>query len=220
MPQGHPIAGVKIFIAIAMVASLVACVSDALLLYTPDAIYHTMDFEFFMGISETRLLIGQYLGICSIPFCLMGFWWLSRGLSPWNENAPWYAFALMMVAMFLGVAYHASLPLVAIQVKNLGGIEFVSSFFLPLGNIFAALYFLLSLSFLLIILFRETLFPRWMIWFNPIWVYLIAIGFYIWLPHIGNLLIVAGFNLANLILLAGLLWANWDQESLYFPQDH
>ncbi|MEO1435106.1 MAG: DUF6796 family protein [Bacteroidota bacterium] len=219
MPQGNAVSGVKVFIAIGMFASLLGCVSDGLLLYTPDAVYHEMDFQFFTDISKIRLLIGQYLGIFSIPFCLMGFWWLTRGLRPWNENAPWYAFSMMIIAMFLGVAYHACLPLVAMQVQSLGGVEFVRAFFMPLGTTFALLYFLLSLAFLLTILFRETLFPRWLIWFNPIVTYLVCLAFYLWVPSIGNFLIVAGFNLANLILLGGILWANWDQESVYFDRE-
>jgi len=54
---------------------------------------------------------------------------------------------------------------------------------------------------MVLILSLKTRFPRWVAFFNPLFIYLLCIAAYFSLPQIGNILLIAGFNLANALFL-------------------
>jgi hypothetical protein len=113
--------------------------------------------------------------------------------------------------VLLGVVYHAAVTFIGIIIKETpNGLDIIQqyqSLFRPLEIIMGI--FLIIPTFFIIqrVLKRNTLLPKWIVLFNPVLVYGIIILLYLFIPIIGNLLIVAGFNLSNGIFLAACFYA-------------
>ncbi len=174
-----------------------------------------MDFMFLQDLPLSRMLIGQYLGVMFIPFTLLGYWWVSRALRPAGQKIPNVVFVFMVWIMFIGVAYHACIPLLAKIMQGTNPQEDLAAvrlFIEPLGTILAVGFFSLTLYFSWLILKGKTYYQKWLMAFNPIFIYVLCILLYIFIPSIGNILLVTGFNLSNAIFLMASLWAIKNNE--------
>lgn len=204
----------KLFI-VAIIASFIGCIADVLLLYHPEGNYHLGDYQFFHGISKERIIPGYYLGILFIAFELLGFWVVSKAVFPKEENKNRLFFTFVSFLFLLGIIYHAAVSYIGIFIKEVpNGLEIINqyqSLFKPLELIMGI--FLVIITFFIInrINKNKTLLPKWVLFFNPVFIYGILILFYLFIPLIGNLLIVAGFNLSNGVFLSACTYALWNK---------
>ncbi len=205
----------KTALVIAIVSTLLASVADVLLLYDASANYIDGQFLFMKDISHWRLLVGQYLGLLSIPLYVFGFYYIYKR---YEKKSPRLGKLLFWVSTFLlfpSVCYHIYCSAVAIKVKdffasgsppelwdkNLDGLRI---FFEPMAVIFVIGYVLFS-----VILFwsiwknKSDLNPR-KAFFNPLFFYVFCILMHLVWPLVGNALLVAGFNLSLCYLFVGL----------------
>lgn len=189
-------------VIIGFLAALFGCVADVLLLYSPNGGYHTFDYDFLKELPSGRVLAGHYLGILAIPFELCGLWVLSRSFKT-GQN---WIFGLFVFVITIGVAYHGSIVWVKSHLDAGGDIELVRPFFEPLGNGMVGLFLFLSSFYLFLVAKQKTNLPKGFVVLNPIVIYLLLILFYVAIPPLGNILIVAGFNICILLQIGGLWW--------------
>jgi len=196
---------------ISILAAFLGCVADVLLLYSPSGNYHLGDYQFFKEISKDRIIPGYYLGILFIAFELLGFWLVSKAVFPRNESKNRLFFAGVCFMFLLGIIYHAAVTFIGVFIKEVDdGLSIVENYqilFRPLELVMGLCLVVVTGFIVVRILQEKTLFPKWILWFNPALIYLLLIGLYILIPKIGNLLIVAGFNLSNGIFLAASAYA-------------
>lgn len=201
----------NLLLATSIIAAIIGCVADVLLLYHPDGNYHLGDYQFFLGISKERIIPGYYLGVLFIAFELIGFWLVSKAIFPKEKQKDRLFFASLCFLFLLGIVYHAAVTFIGVIIKEAdNGLEIIQqyqSLFRPLEIIMGV--FLVIPTFFIIqrILKGVTLFPKWIVFFNPVLIYGIVILLYLFIPVIGNFLIVAGFNLSNGIFLAACFYA-------------
>jgi hypothetical protein len=201
----------NLLFSISIMAACIGCIADILLLYHPDGNYHLGDYQFFLDISKGRMIPGYYLGILFIAFELLGFWLVSKAIFPKEKQKNSLFFASICFLFLLGVVYHAAVTFIGVIIKETpNGLDIINqyqSLFRPLEIIMGI--FLIIPTFFIIqrVLKGNTLLPKWIVFFNPVLVYGIIILFYLFIPIIGNLLIVAGFNLSNGIFLAACFYA-------------
>ena len=199
---------------IGIIAAFLGCVADVLLLYAPNGGYERQDYLFFEQIPQWRLTLGHYLGVLVIPLELIGFWQVYQAIKSAGNKYVIPVMLATVYVMVIGVAYHAMVSIggTVIRAKNYALLseEYFTSFFdtikfyfEPFGAILFVLFLFISAGLFYIIWFRKTLYPKWVAFFNPLFVYLAIVVMYLLFPqHIGSMLMVAGFNFSILILLS------------------
>ncbi len=201
---------------ISIVASVLASIADVMILYSPNGGYHTMDYLFLRDVPYQRLVIGHFLGILTIPAYLLGFWWVSRALAPLGKHIPGRAFGVAIFILILGVTYHASVGMIWLLANDLEhSTELLAKgriFFEPISNILIVLVMIFSTWLGAWIYQQKTMFPRWMVWFLPVFPFLLFVACYLIIPVIGNVLIPAGFNITIGIFLLASFLALKDQD--------
>lgn len=198
-PSEHKI--LRISILVAVLAGLIGCVADTLLLYSPTGGYLDGSYEFLRGISEERMLWGHYLGIVAIPFEAAGLFLMYKALAP---KSAFFAGSAVVLGIFIfipGLVYHGSVFAIweAVNTNDQAAFETMKKFNEPLGLGFAAGFFLLFASFTGLVLTGKTLFKKWVALFTPPVSYAICLLCYLLVPAIGNYLAPMGFNLSMAI---------------------
>ena len=204
----------RLFGIIGIIAALLGITADLLLLYVPNGGYENWDYQFFTQISTQRIYWGHLIGVLCIPFELVGFWQVYKALEPAGRR--WVLLFLLPVLFVTiwGVAYHAMLAGFAAYMRLQAEVtipealstqtfEHLKDTLEPLGNLLFLLFVFISGGLFYLIRYKETLYPKWVAWVNPLLIYLAAVGLYLLFPqHIGSMAVVAGFNLSIFVVLS------------------
>jgi len=181
--------------------AVLGAAADVLLLYIPGADLIDGSYGFLAEIPAKGLVWGHFLGIFAIPITLAGYRMVCHALEPMGGNVAWGVFGVVVLVFFAGVCYHSSLVFVAQALKGGQSIDNLRIYFEPLGKVLMFGFAALSLTLMVLILSLKTRYPRWVGLFNPLFIYLLFIAAYFYLPQVGNILLIAGFNLANGLFL-------------------
>ncbi len=181
--------------------AVLGAAADVLLLYIPDADLLDRSYAYLKEIPYEGLVWGHFLGIFAIPLTLAGYRMVCHALEPMGGNVAWGVFGVVVLMFFAGVCYHGSLIFVAQALKDGQSIESLRVYFEPLGAVLVFGFAALSLTLMVLILSLKTRFPRWVALFNPLFIYLLFVAAYFSIPQVGNILLLAGFNLANALFL-------------------
>lgn len=212
----------KYYGVIGMAAALLGCIGDVLLLYVPNGGYEKWDYTFFSSIAYWRLLAGHYLGVLFIPFQLVGFWQIYQAIKSAENRFVLPVMAMTLYVIIIGVAYHGMLGELGtfLQLNESSGLATeirattkaqLIAFLEPLGGVLFVLFLGISLGLWSIIRYQNTLYPRWMAWVNPLFIYVLITGVYVLFPSWGSALMVAGFNLSIFILLTCSTIVLWNK---------
>ena len=187
--------------------AVLGAAADVLLLYIPGADLLDRSYAYLAEVPYKGLIWGHFLGIFAIPLTLAGYRMVCHALEPMGENVAWGVFGLVVLMFFSGVGYHGSLIFIAQALKDGQSIENLLFYFEPLGATLLFGFAALSLTLMILILSLKTRYPRWVALFNPLFIFLFCLASYFllpkfpFLPQIGNILLLAGFNLANALFL-------------------
>lgn len=171
-------------------------------------------FGYFLDIPFWRLTVGHFLMIPFIPLYILGYWHLYEALKPGNHHLALAVlvlgiFAFVIGGIWVGSRAHLGTMLKILHEANMPQIQaqLVSSYELHMENLVQALrviVVLISAFFVWGILNGNTLYPRWMVFFNPgLLLVLIFITFFLLRP-VGRYLIPTAMNIAH----AGLFIAS------------
>ena len=205
---------------IGMAAAVLGCLGDILLLYVPDGNYEKQDYLFFQQIPQWRLTAGHFLGVLFIPLELVGFWQVYKAIEKTGKRYTVPLVLATVYVMIMGVVYHGIVGsmgtfvhLAASDLVNPAVAESTMNtlklYFEPFGFLLLILFVFISsmLSYLIWFKNEQTLYPKWMAFFNPVFTYLLIVILYLILPkNIGSALMVMGFNLSIFVLLAASTW--------------
>lgn len=195
----NPLAKAQNILLMGMIAALIGCVADVLLLYVPGIRYEADHYQFLAQISESRSLWGGYIGLFVIPLEVAVFFSLRNLLMGKDQDSVWgkilnFSILYMLV---IGLCYHMGTTLIREMVVH--GIftnDFEMKFVKPL-EIFTGLSFLaLNISWNRMVLSQEILLSKHLAWITPAFFYIIILLIYVLFPQVGSPLMVAGFNLA------------------------
>jgi len=194
----------KKFLIVSIVAALLGCISDVLLLYSASGNYHTGDLNFFDSISLNRINMGFFIGILFIPFEILGLSIIGEELYP-EKSTKRKLFQFLLEYLFiLGLIYHGIISIMGIVKKEATNanyvIELCNALHDPLVLILGIGFVLLSFCIISPVL-KGCRLPKKLLLFNPVMVYAILLVLYLLLPSIGNWTIVAGFNLSIFVFL-------------------
>ena len=196
---------IVIALYIAVISSLISCISDILLLYAPGQDYLKGDYLFFKSISTSNMMIGHYLGVIFIPLQVLAVPWLNKHLKIVSNKQKAIIAVVMLYSIIMGCVYHASCAMMGIGLSvKLPDNDIVSLY----NNLYVpfALIFIIGLGYIsyyvaLVIYKEKTNFNKALALFVPI---NIAILIYVidFLTYIDiGLFTVSSFNLSILLFL-------------------
>lgn len=206
---------------VGILAALAAAVADISLQYSPTGQYGTL-LE-FLHIPPWRLLLGHYIGIFAIPLLAAGYWQIAQALKPAGK---WFSLPFFFITAYsvaYGTAFHGlstGVELIvqarqhapaATQAALTSLLNTTFLFTRPLAIVLLVNYLIGCTWYVIAVLFRRTLLPKWMALFNPFVLSLLIVLFYYsnLLPPLGNLLFPAVLNIPHVIfftLSTILLW--------------
>lgn len=194
-------------LAFSLFAALLGCLADGLLLYHPSGGYHTGDYLFLKDLPPTRLLLGFWLGMLALPGHLPGLWATAQRLRPAvGERRAVFIAGLSALALAWGLVYHALVPSAAALLRLGQTAEAFRYTLDPAGALLACLFVPLSAGLAVLVIRGKTDLPIWTVWLTPMPTYLIWILFYLFVPAVGNYVVIMGFNLSMAIWYGLLLY--------------
>jgi hypothetical protein len=218
---------------IGILAAISATVADIALQYSPGGQYATN--LNVLTIPLWSILLGYYLGIFAIPLLAVGYWQVSQALKPAGK---WFSLPFFLITAYTtayGPAFHGSFAAMALMVQarqiSSAQTQNVLTHLLGTYGLFTTpLAVVLLLNFLIgwawyviAVVFKRTLLPKWMALFNPFLLSLAITLFYYsnLVPFLDNLLFPVVLNLPHVIfftLTTILLWNAYDQNYSVLPE--
>ena len=211
---------------VSILAALSGVAGDLALQYTSNT-EHLMSRQslYLLDVSPGRLLLGHYVGVVGILIEITGFWSVYRALQPAGER---YALPFFLVNAFgamLGAAFHATFVFVGLTLQAQARVtgtqyseftELLASFNTArIGLAIPALGAIMfcSLLFASIVVFKPTLYPRWMALCNPLIFLLLTVGLTLTVPPSAQVLAPTAINVSHLLFFICSTTAVWSSLS-------
>lgn len=196
-----------------IIAVILTIICDFILIGRPNSSYSFLKLgtESMNGLAQSRILIGTFLGIIVLPLQIAGLIPVYYGLKPAGKIKSLIVVLTAGHAAIIAVAFHISYAFIAsgwklyhaFEPRNIAASEMLKSFDLywKITIIIMAVDLTISsMLYILLIIRKDTLYPKWMALLNPIciWIYTYLIVLPIPFP-IGGFVAPAFLNLSTLI---------------------
>lgn len=198
---------------VGIIAVLLTIISDFILIGRPNSTYSFLKLgtESLNGLSPQRIFFGTFLGIIALPLQIAGLLPVYYGLKPAGKIGPLIVVLFAGHAVVVASAFHISYAFIAsgwklyhtIDSGNIAASEMLKSFDLYWKTtiiIMAVDLIFSSIFYILLIINKNTLYPKWMSLFNPAFILLYT--FIMILPisnPIGGFVAPAFLNISTLI---------------------
>jgi hypothetical protein len=166
---------------IGIIGALITVISDLVLIGKPtDALlFFKLGTESMAGLSEWRITLGTFLGVCALPFQIAGLIVVYYGLRPAGKVVSLIVVIIAAHALSMGVAFHGAYAFIGsgwrlyyqMNTHNKIVIDLISKFefyWRIIITIMLSELTTFSILFAFIILKRKTLYPKWMSILNPL----------------------------------------------------
>lgn len=164
-------------------------------------------YSFFLNISPTRIVIGNFFAVLFSPFYLVGYWHLYKMLEPSSQKLRAIIFFVGCYSFIIGAVWLGSRANLGLFVIN----EYWSPNFDYLINkykentetliqILRIAMVIISILFVYLVLFKKTRYPKWIALLNPALLLALIFVIYLILPSLGIILGSAAMNLIHFIL--------------------
>jgi hypothetical protein len=185
-----------------MVVAAITVAADELLQYLPQGYASLLPLR---DIAAWRLLSGNALGVLAIPLTAIGYWQVCQALKLSGVKRARWMFWLIAYGTALGAAAHGGIAACIVLLQQGASLTRALGYLqddvaAPFGT-FLLCYLLLSAWYCIVVLSRQTLYPRWMALLNPFLLSL-AIAFLAMsnsLPALSNALTPAWLSIPHLV---------------------
>jgi hypothetical protein len=201
---------------IGIVGAGLMVLSDLLLLYVPVPRSQYDFLEIAKRMPETRVIVGDYLGLLGTPLVLVGLYRICLVLRPagrWHSLPP---VLLLGYAYLLGAVFHHAVSMIMTSARHEvpGGVgdvltaDLVTKFLVPLGIAFLTVAAVGSAWLFITLFVARTAYSRWMAFLSPLVLVLVFRAVILVAPPIVvGALVPAGPNLAMLVFfMASAAW--------------
>jgi hypothetical protein len=167
-----------------ILVALVTVTADELSQYSPQGFASTF---YFQNITSWRLLSGYLLGVLGIPLIAIGYWQVCQALKLSGIKRTRWMFWIITYGLALGAAAHATIIIIIVMVQqgidsSLRALDILQTYVIIPFGLFFLCYLITSTWYFVVVLFRSTLYPKWMAFLNP---FLLSIV--IALLHVSNI---------------------------------
>lgn len=175
---------------------------------------------FLAGKPYPEVVAGHYLAILGIPLGIFGLWQVYRAIKPAGDWLPRFVWFLGVWGFVVGTVFHASYAFVIAGIQADAGTDALDPMLARFGAVFEPVGFLLvaamtaALAALFYtVAFRETLYPRWFAFVNPLIIQAVTAGVALAAPEAVRIfLIVTAYNLSVLTMFVVSTAVLWNAE--------
>lgn len=200
-----------------LIGSILVGIGEFLMHYNNVSYTSDIPYGFMLHVSKSNMTTGHFLMVAFVPFYFFGYWHLYHALKPGNKKLALAVLILGIYAFTIGgiwIGSRAHLGYLIHSQAISGSPELfeslVESYTFHLESLVQALrlfVFLISIFFVITILKGDTLYPKWMAFFNPILLLGIVFGLFFIFPTVGNYLVPTAMNVAHFVLFAASLFS-------------
>ena len=190
-----------------LVGALFTGIGEGLLQFSPGADYAAADYGYFAGIDANRQSLGYFLSILSAPLYLLGYWHLTRNLTPTRPRLGLFLFMLMAYAFMIANVWLGERFFLAQTVKAIAEGTATPELLVtfrqhhePLVNILRGAIAIFSSIWIWLIVKGQSNYPRWMAFFSPLLILLLIFLLYFTSPDIGGLILPTAMNTAHVFV--------------------
>lgn len=208
---------INLYGILGLIASIMVGTGEFLVHYNPEGFDSEIPYGYFLGVSESRFLVGQYLMALFIPLYIFGYVHLYLALRPGGEKLAKSVLALGIFAFVIGGIWagsraHLGMTVQALHEANVPELQqrIIASYDMLIENLVQLLrviVLLISLFFVWAIVNGKTLYPRWMAIFNPILVLILVFALFFFVKPIGQYLAPTAMNVAHFVMFSASLLA-------------
>lgn len=198
---------------VGIIAVILTITCDFVLIGRPNSTYSFLKLgtESMHGLSQWRIFLGTFLGIIVLPLQIAGLIPVYYGLRSAGKIKSLIAVIIIGHAAVIASAFHISYAFIAsgwklyhtIGSENIAALEMISSFDLYWKTtiiIMAVDIILSSILYILLIMSKNTLYPKWMALLNPASIFLYTFIMILPIPNpIGGFVAPAFLNLSTLV---------------------
>ncbi len=199
---------------IALIGSALGACGDVLLLYNPDVSYLTGDYSFMVDISPVRLVCGSFLGVLFIPLVLFGLWQVYQLIYERHPGIAKLGFGIAIYFCCIGVVVHAMFGAMGLAIKqeNFLYLNYLRLLLDTFSGLSVLLHVLVSAIFSMAIFRKPSSLPIWMVYCNPVSIYIALASTYLFFPPLGSILAPAAFNLSYFVYFGCSTWVIYRQN--------
>ncbi len=122
-------------------------------------------------IAAWRLISGSTLGVLAIPLSAIGYWQVCQALKLSGVKRTTWMFCLIAYGAALGAVGHAGIVAFLVLLQQdaslMRAFDYLELYVAVPFGMFLFCYLILSTWYCIVVLSRETLYPRWMALLNP-----------------------------------------------------
>jgi hypothetical protein len=202
-----------IFGLLGLIGAIGVGLGEFLLHYSPNGIgYNGDNFEFFNQISLSRLTLGHFVAVSFVPFYIAGYYHLFLIFNEKSPNIARAIFALGVIAFIIGgmwISSRAQLGYLVHKIAEFPNDNALKSL-IEVYKVHAEILVkslriwiaALSVLFVIPILKGDTIYPKWMAIFNPIFILLSILIIYKITPSIGYIIGPIAMNVVHFIIFS------------------
>ena len=202
--------------AIGLLASILVGVGEGLLHYAPEGYVGPNPYDFMLPLSGKRLAYGHFIAVLASPLYLIGYWHVYKMLAPKGGGLATFITLAAGYGFVIGSVWIGSRAMIAgiVQFEAHTSGQEVSmaplvtqyQFYMEsLLQVIRVTTLIFSVGFIYLVWKGKSLYPTWMIFFNPFVLLLLVFLTYFTVPSIGIFIFPVAMNVAHFIFFGASL---------------
>ncbi len=204
MTDRHMLMGVA-----GLAGALIVGLGEGLLQLAPGADYTDPAYGYFALIDTPRQSLGHFISVYAAPLYLLGYWHLTRNLTPERPRLGFalyllMAYAFIVATVWIGQRFFLAQTVKAIQdgSTNTALLEVFAAHNEPFVNALRLAMVVFSIAWIALVATGQSRYPRWMALFSPALLLGAIFGFYFAMPDLGSWTLPTAMNTTHAILFA------------------
>ena len=203
-----------------LMGALLVGAGEFLMQFSAEGGYEAADYGYYEHVSPSRLQIGHFLSVMTAPLYVVGYWHIGQMFVLGGSRLIGWVITLVGgYAFIVGTAWLGGRAYLALTVHEIANstydlqprmqalLEAFSTYNEPLMNALGGGMMIISLLWFMRVRGRQSLYPRWMAYINPIVLssIIFLIYFFVW-PALGAWLLPAAIHIVHAVIFGLSLW--------------
>ncbi len=203
---------------ISIFVALLTTTADELLQYSSQGY---TSYAYVRDFALWRSLSGHVLGVIAIPLLAIGYWHVCHALKLSGVKHTSIFFWIMVYGLAVGAAAHGTFAGLIVLIQTGSASTIGQNYFLTYGGPLFVMtllcYAIVSVWYCITVLFKRTLYPKWMAFLSPFFVSLLIALFQgsNVVPALGNILAPAWLNFAHVVFFTLSTCVLWNVQRDY-----
>ena len=205
---------------IGLLGAILVGIGEFVLQFSVKGGYESANYDYFVGISDSRLSYGHFFSVLAAPLYLIGYWHIGQMfVRGGSVKSGWFitlfgGYAFVIGTAWLGGRVYLAYTAKAIAIAEGESVQILTNLLHifadhnePLVNVLRLAMLIVSILWIVLVSRNKTLYPSWMAVFNPITLLAIIFATYFYIsPALGAWLLPAAMNVVHIVIFSLSAW--------------